>query len=106
MKKIRENWVPETSDEMAEYLKDLRIQREDLKTINKSSPRRRKTLSSSERLQVLLKTDKRCHICGGQIEDVWEADHVLAHRGSGEQAAEAFARYEKKRITRRKDVSE
>jgi len=90
MKKIREKWVPETSEEMAEYLKDLHKQREDLKTINKSSPRRRKTLSSSERRQVLVKTDKRCHICGGQIEDVWEADHVLAHSAGGEHSVDNY----------------
>jgi len=90
MKKIREKWVPETSKEMAEYLKDLHKQREDLKTINKSSPRRRKILSSSERLQVLEKTANRCHICGGQIEDVWEADHVLAHSGGGEHSVDNY----------------
>ena len=51
----------------------------------KTSGARRKTLRSAERKKVLEVTGKRCHICGGLIDDKqpWQADHVLAHSQGG-----------------------
>lgn len=44
----------------------------------------RSSLTAAERLRVLGKTSRRCHICGGKIEDdKWQADHVLAHSAGG-----------------------
>jgi hypothetical protein len=46
--------------------------------------RPRLALSAEERVQVLEKTDRRCHICGGAIGDEkWHADHVIAHSAGG-----------------------
>jgi 5-methylcytosine-specific restriction endonuclease McrA len=45
--------------------------------------RRRRVLLPTQRLTVLAKTAGRCHICGGMIDEAWEADHVLAHSGGG-----------------------
>ena len=90
MKKMRENWMPESSEEMAAYLKSLRKKREELKAINKSPLRQRKPLSPSERQQILRKTENRCHICGGQIDGAWEADHVLAHSGGGKHSVDNY----------------
>jgi 5-methylcytosine-specific restriction endonuclease McrA len=47
-------------------------------------------LSSSKRHLVLKKTDKRCHICGGGIDGPWEADHVLAHSGGGDDSVDNY----------------
>jgi hypothetical protein len=30
-----------------------------------------------------MKTDGRCHICGGEIDGEWQADHVLSHALGG-----------------------
>ena len=87
---MRENWVPDNNEELAEHLKRLRNQREDLKAENKSSARRRKTLSDTERQQVLEKTGNRCHVCGGTIDGAWEADHVLAHSGGGKHSVDNY----------------
>jgi hypothetical protein len=44
----------------------------------------RKTLSVSERAEILAKTGGQCHLCGGPIEgNQWEADHVSAHSRGG-----------------------
>ena len=90
MKKMRENWVPESCDVMAAYLKSLRKQREELKAAKKSASRRRKPLTPLERRQILRKTENRCHICGGQIDGAWEADHVLAHSVGGEHSIDNY----------------
>lgn len=50
----------------------------------------RRALTKSERLQVLGKTDSRCHICGGEIEGRWDADHVLAHSGGGDHSVDNY----------------
>jgi 5-methylcytosine-specific restriction endonuclease McrA len=51
----------------------------------------RKSLSSGKREEVLAKTDRRCHICGGPIEDnKWEADHVFSHSLGGEHSLDNY----------------
>jgi 5-methylcytosine-specific restriction endonuclease McrA len=51
-----------------------------------AQPRRpRFALNSAQRAAILASTDRRCHICGGLIDDAkWQADHVLAHSAGGE----------------------
>jgi len=63
------------------WVKELRKRRE----LRKSAHRRPrpKKLSKTERDTVVAKTGNRCHICGGDIEDNWQADHVMAHSGGG-----------------------
>ncbi|MDX1937380.1 MAG: HNH endonuclease signature motif containing protein [Flavihumibacter sp.] len=44
----------------------------------------RKTLTPKQRLAVLEKTDRRCHICGiDLIGNDFQADHVKAHSSGG-----------------------
>ena len=38
-------------------------------------------------MNVLAKTGRRCHICGGDVSARWQADHVLAHSGGGAHSA-------------------
>src|SRR6266851_1615120 len=72
---------PETTDDLVTRLKHLVEERTQL-----SKPRRRLSLSSEQRAFVLEKTDKRCHLCGGEIsaDEKFAADHVLAHAAGGE----------------------
>ena len=51
---------------------------------------RRKTLRSAERQQVFEKAGGRCHICGGQIDGDWNADHVRPHSDGGAHAVENY----------------
>jgi hypothetical protein len=44
----------------------------------------RKTLTPKQRLAILDKTDKRCHICGIELTaNNFQADHVKAHSSGG-----------------------
>ena len=52
---------------------------------------RRKGLSKSERVEILQKTDARCHICGGEVDPKdWNADHILAHSAGGEHSTDNY----------------
>lgn len=89
--KMREDWIPNSSEELAEYLRSLRQKREALKKKTKSGRPRRKRLSENEREAVLIKTNRRCHICGGLIDgDAWEADHVLAQSAGGPHSVDNY----------------
>jgi 5-methylcytosine-specific restriction endonuclease McrA len=46
--------------------------------------------SAAERSAILTKTGGRCHICGGTIQGVWQADHVFPHSGGGGHAADNY----------------
>lgn len=50
----------------------------------------RSKLTGKQREKILEKTDSRCHLCGGQIDGEWQADHVLAHSGGGLHAEENY----------------
>jgi len=69
-------------------LVSLRRQRERRKASNRR-PRRRQ-LTAAERAAVLSKTGGKCHICGGEIQGAWNADHVLAHSGGGGHSADNY----------------
>src|ERR1700712_4814790 len=70
---------PEIPEDLIVLLRTLRAG----KVAQKQIARRRQALTLAERQQVQAKTASRCHICGGRIEDRWQADHVLAHSGGG-----------------------
>ena len=77
-------------EEYSRKLKELHIERERLKELEKSKGVKRQPLNSVERQAILRKTDSRCHICGGEIEDKWDADHVLSHSKGGEHSVENY----------------
>lgn len=73
------------------HLKKLHHDREANKEAARSSRPARQSLSHSERHDILEKTDKRCHICGGLIgKSAWHADHVLAHSAGGTHRADNY----------------
>jgi hypothetical protein len=45
--------------------------------------RRRRALNEDERNRVLAKTGGNCHICGGDVGEGWQADHVRAYSAGG-----------------------
>jgi hypothetical protein len=79
-----------TGKEYSEFLADLHHQREKRKSSEREKGVKRQKLSASERKEILTKTDSRCHICGGKIEDVWDADHVLSHSKGGEHSVDNY----------------
>lgn len=75
--------IAENPSDFANKLLELKSQRKAIKADNKSHKVKRQPLTKTERAMIFRKTDGRCHICGGKIEDSWDADHVLAHSGGG-----------------------
>ena len=51
---------------------------------------RQQRLTAAERADVLRMTGGKCHICGGDIRESWNADHVLAHSAGGKHAADNY----------------
>lgn len=70
-------------EKFAERLRLLHKQRRKKKLATRQAAAR-KSLSKREREQVLLKTGRQCHVCGGLIDGEWEADHVFAHALGGQ----------------------
>ena len=88
---MRDDWVPENSLIFSEYLYDLFQKRVEGKNYHRKNRANRKSLSKTERLKVLNKTDGKCHICGGDVEqEKWQADHVLAYSGGGNHGVENY----------------
>jgi len=88
---VRDDWIPETSIVYSEYLYNLFQKREEGKNYHRNLKAKRVALSKTKRLEILKKTDGNCHICGGVIEqDNWQADHVLAHSGGGNNDIENY----------------
>jgi 5-methylcytosine-specific restriction endonuclease McrA len=51
----------------------------------------RTALTQAERREVLAKTGRYCHICGGAISGKdWEADHVMAHSAGGTHSIDNY----------------
>ena len=80
------------ADELAVRLKELHDARWSMEAATRNGGRRRRpSLTRSEREKVLAKTGRRCHICGGEIEEKnWHADHVLAHTAGGAHDIENY----------------
>jgi 5-methylcytosine-specific restriction endonuclease McrA len=87
---MRDNWVPESAYSYSIFLEDLHQKREEHKAKEKSKFIKRQNLSKEERNLILLKTDSRCHICGGSIKGTWEADHVLSHSKGGSHSIDNY----------------
>jgi hypothetical protein len=72
--------LPESFEKLAARLKVLHEERKQF-----PRPPRRLSLTPKQRADVLVKTDARCHLCGGEItENKFAADHVLSHASGGE----------------------
>jgi len=70
-------------------LKKLHALRVEGKIIDRA---RRKSLTADECREILRKTGKRCHICGGKIKrgQKWQADHILAHAHGGKHSLDNY----------------
>ncbi len=73
-------------------LRDRLVKLHRLRESGKTTHRRprEQRLTVAERAEILRKTGRRCHICGGAISGSWQADHVLAHSGGGTHAADNY----------------
>ena len=80
----------ENADEFASHLGALRKKRRRRELEVRSQRRKRQSLTPSERRAVLNKTGGRCHICGGEVEREWSADHVLAHARGGSHGTDNY----------------
>ena len=82
--------LPPTQELLAERLRHLRKGRHEGHARRRATPVRRQALSAKDRATVLAKTAGRCHICGGEVVERWQADHVLAHAGGGQHAVDNY----------------
>ncbi|MDY0110691.1 MAG: HNH endonuclease [Candidatus Krumholzibacteria bacterium] len=87
---MRDQWVPADLNELAAYLLKLRERRDQEKESTKSRGMKRKSPTVAERAIIASKTDGRCHICGGHVDDDWQADHVLSHSSGGEHSIDNY----------------
>lgn len=72
----------ENATEFAAHLGALRKKRRRRELEVRSHGRKRQSLTPSERQAIMDKTGGRCHICGGEIEPDWTADHGRGLLGS------------------------
>jgi hypothetical protein len=83
--------LPESPSALTNRLIALRLSRLGRNALKRQLGRdRRKPLKPSERALILSKTDGRCHICGGKVGAVWEADHVLSNADGGGHSPENY----------------
>jgi predicted restriction endonuclease len=82
----------QSADNFSSHLHQLREKRRKHKREVDLAKQRRGALSPSQRRIILAKTDGRCHICGGMIEEnePWDADHVLAHAQGGTHSIDNY----------------
>src|SRR5512139_2913433 len=79
-----------TARQLASKLRKLKLVRRKRHLRSREEHRRRNGLSPGERAEVLAKTARRCHVCGGKINGSWQADHVLAHASGGLHSADNY----------------
>ena len=77
-----------TDPSLNQHLAQLRALRGSHKNQHRR-PRQRR-LSPAEREAILAKTGGKCHICGGEMEETWNADHIHAHSTGGEHAVDNY----------------
>lgn len=82
--------LPATAEELSDRYEAMQKERRRRKERTKASGAKRAGLTQAQRRRVLAKTNSRCHLCGGEINGSWQADHVLAHSGGGEHAEENY----------------
>jgi predicted restriction endonuclease len=75
----------------ATALRDLHAQRKNTVISGRKERGGRAVLTQKTRGEVLRKTDRRCHICGGAINgNDWQADHILAHSTGGKHTVDNY----------------
>jgi len=76
---------------LAQRLDHLRRTKRLEKEAQRSRREARRFPNRSDRVAILAKAGRRCHLCGGTVDgDDWVADHVLAHSVGGDCRAENF----------------
>ena len=79
------NSIEQKINELVNDLKELkRIRNEEVR------PPARKNPTKSMREKIILKTGRKCHICGGDLDKEWHADHVLPHAAGGQDTVDNF----------------
>jgi len=79
------------TDGFPKLFKRLHAERRQRMCSSKDQKRARVSLTKAERDNILLKSDRRCHICGGRIDGAdWEADHVFAYSTGGSHSLENY----------------
>ena len=81
-----------TAEDFVEHIKVLRRDRRQSRNNNALTRKSRSSLSSPDRKEILKKTGRRCHICGGKITvgEKWQADHVFAHAHGGASSLDNY----------------
>jgi hypothetical protein len=87
---MRDDWTPTSGEQYANFLIELRGRRRQIKESLKNEKAPRVRLTQTQREEILNKTGKKCHICGGTITDRWEADHVLSHSKGGGHSVDNY----------------
>jgi len=82
--------APKTAGQLAGKLRKLTLARKKRHLRARAERNRRRALTTKQRAQVLAKTARRCHICGGKIDGTWQADHVLAHSSGGAHLSDNY----------------
>ncbi|MGE3407588.1 MAG: HNH endonuclease [Pirellulales bacterium] len=82
----------ENATELARRLKRLHGKRKRKKERVNEAGIKRRSLTESQRGEILRMTGSRCHICGGKIIDgqPWQADHVFAHAHGGQHTSDNY----------------
>ena len=79
-----------TARQLTAKLRKLKLARRKRHLRSRDENRRRSSLTPLQRAEVLAKTARRCHICGGKIDGSWQADHVLAYSSGGANSADNY----------------
>ena len=87
----RDIWVPQTGKRYSNYLSRQREKRKSETKSIRSTRAPRSQLTKSQRHAILLKTDSKCHICGGVIKgSKWQADHVVSYSKGGTHSVDNY----------------
>jgi 5-methylcytosine-specific restriction endonuclease McrA len=78
-----------SSEDFISRIQSLRKQRRTTKLALRGKVSRRPP-ATSKKARILQKTGGRCHICGGQIDGEWQADHVFAHALGGDRDSDNY----------------
>ena len=81
---------PNCCENLIQRLIQLQAQRRAIHIAHRNEHRRRLALSAKDRKIIAGKTASLCHICGGQVQGRWQADHVLAYSGGGRHSVENY----------------
>jgi hypothetical protein len=79
---VDERALPSSSGTLARHLRTLRNARYARQHRQRGSLKRRRALRPRERVEILAATAGRCHVCGGKVDEGWEADHSMLLTGS------------------------